>query len=91
MNLEKVITCKICQPKCHVVNTLALILKQYIYRQRCLKELVNFVQYKAIVRNMRNIEKYVAMKNDKLYLHERKWDCKIRIDVHAGNDNDDNS
>ncbi len=46
---------------------------QYIYASRCLKAIPNFNQLKAKILDMHNIEKYIAIKNDKMKKHQKKW------------------
>ena len=65
--------------KNHVVNFLCLIVKQYIYRQRCLDKKLSWFECKGIISQVENIEKYIAIKNGKLNIHNRKWTfCKPR-------------
>ena len=52
---------------------MCLITKQYIYRQRCFGKELNFRELKGVIRNVENIEKYIAEKNDKVKTHEKKW------------------
>ena len=56
-----------------ITNTICLITKQYIYRQRCQKKPINFIELKAIVWQMERIEKYTAIKNGNLSKHIAKW------------------
>ena len=62
--------------KNHVVNFMCLVTKQYIYSQRCLNKQLNFAELKGKFRNLQNIEKYIAIKNQRLLAHEKKWDEK---------------
>ena len=59
-----------------VVNFLCLIVKQYIYAQKCLGNELDFTTCKAILIRTQAIEKYIALKNDKLQIHAKKW-CNI--------------
>ena len=56
-----------------IVRFLCLIVKQYLYRQRCASKPINFTELKAHVRYLENIEKYVAIKNNRLSKHLQKW------------------
>ena len=56
-----------------LVNFIGLIAKQYIYRQKCLKQELSMRQLLGIIRNIERIEKYIASKNSKLTKHNRKW------------------
>ena len=64
--------------KKHVINTIGLFLKQYIYRQRCLKMPLNFTEFKKYINKIKNIERYIAIKNEKLSCHIRKWKGILR-------------
>ena len=55
------------------LNALGLAVKHYIYRQRCVKKNLVFNELKTILTNMQNMEKYIAIKNDKLTVHIKKW------------------
>ena len=57
----------------HVANFLCLVTKQYIYRQRCLSKDINFVGLKSIIIHVENMEKYIALKNNRFYVHLSKW------------------
>ena len=59
--------------KNHVANFLILVFKQYIYRQRCLNKDIIFHELINEIRTLERIEKYIAMKNGKLELHDKKW------------------
>ena len=74
----------IVRPKNHVVNFMCLILKQYIYRQRCFKKPLSFEELKMEFQRTENIEKYIAQKNDKMYRHEFKWNRKSENEPRTG-------
>ena len=63
----------ISQPAGHIKNFVCLIIKQYIYRQRCMNKNLSINDIKMIVLNLENIEKFNAVKNSKLQKHEQKW------------------
>ena len=73
VNGEVIVTNNFYSPKTHVVNTLGLILKQFIYVKRCLKEKLYFTQFTQYVAKIRAIEKYIAVKNQNLRLYYKKW------------------
>ena len=50
-----------------------LIGKQYVYRQRCLKEPIQFQALKAQIFHIESIEKYIAIKNNRLRVHQKNW------------------
>ena len=56
-----------------VNSTVVLIVKQYIYRQRCQGKPINNHEIKFIIWQHENLERYVATKNNKLHLHCAKW------------------
>ena len=51
--------------------------KQYIYRQRCFKRDINFNEFMNIVIQMKNSEKYIAIKNNKYDKFAKKWGINI--------------
>ena len=55
------------------INLLCLFTKQYIYKQRCLNKQISFAELGASFRNMEKIEKYIATKNGKTNIHNKKW------------------
>ena len=61
--------------KYRVVNFMCLIVKQYIYSQRCLKSNLNIFGLKRHISKIENLEKYIAIKNQKSCIHSRKWLC----------------
>ena len=58
--------------KC-IANTICLIVKQYIYKQRCLKKPVNWQDIKAVIWATENVERYIAIKNNNSIKHQKKW------------------
>ena len=57
----------------NVKNLITLITKQYIYAQRCLKRPLNFCELKTKILNQKNVELYIAKKNNQLVKHLAKW------------------
>ena len=57
----------------HVKNFVCLLVKQYIYRQRCLGEKLTNQQFREHVLKVQNMEKYIAIKNSKSGKHQKKW------------------
>ena len=57
----------------HVKNFVCLVVKQYIYRQRCLERELSVHELKCYIKKIRNIECYIATKNNKMSVHEKKW------------------
>ena len=66
-----VITSQICN--LNVVNFISICAKQYIYRQRCMKDNLQIVNFKLLIKKIESIEKYIAIKNGKLSIHLKKW------------------
>ena len=63
-----------CVPKAnHVANFLILVTKHYIYVQRCKKCSLSMYELKSIFNNIENVEKYIAIRNNKLVKHNKKW------------------
>ena len=71
---ETIITNRFCTPIGHVINAIGLFLKQYIYSKRCLKEPLIFGNFIRYIIKIKNIEKYIALKNDRLVTYVRKWE-----------------
>ena len=61
------------QRKTHVANFIWLLVKQFIYRQKCLKKEIDYPIVKAYIGKIENIEKYIAIKNDRFSVHNSKW------------------
>ena len=72
-------------PKRHIINTLGLFLKQYIYRNRCLDTRMSFENYNRYINKVKNIEKYIAIKNDKMSLYYAKWEPEKSMSNRFGN------
>ena len=67
----------ITQPKSHVLNFICLVTKQYIYSQRCLKKMPLFNILVNIINRVRNIEKFIAIKNNRQIRYYRKWTVNV--------------
>ena len=72
---RNVVLNSIAEPKYGIANFLCLVTKQFIYRCKCQNKKPHFPVWKEEVRKIENIEKYIAVKNKKLRIHERKWKC----------------
>ena len=72
-NPTAIILNKMVEGSHHIVNTICLIDKQYIYSQRCLKKEMDSVSVIARIRNVERIEKYIAVKNNRMEIHLKKW------------------
>ena len=56
-----------------IINFIVLLAKFYIYRQKWSKGNLNIKAFIRFVLNIEKIEKYIAIKNNKLYIHNKKW------------------
>ena len=61
------------QPKNHIKNTICLIVKQFIYKEKCAGRIPRSAPCKQYIRKIENNEKYYAVKNNKLDKHLKKW------------------
>ena len=66
----------IVESKCSIANFICLISKQYIYSQRCLKKELLWQELKGKIKSIERIERYIAVKNNKVHLHVKKWGRK---------------
>ena len=57
----------------NMINTILLIAKYYIYVKRCLKEDLRFIELTTMITQYKNIEAYIAKKNQKSKNHNQKW------------------
>ena len=71
--IQHIILNSIVQKRNHVANFICLLTKQYIYAQRCLKGQLVFNRLISHIKKVQSIEKYIAIKNDKLSKHMLKW------------------
>ena len=72
-NIDTVIANKLYENPGHVGNLICLLTKQYIYRNRCLSKSLDYYELKNHILTVKNMEKYIAMSNQKLSKHLRKW------------------
>ena len=56
-----------------LANFVCLLFKQYIYRQRCLQKDLSLHEFKSMVHKTENLEKYIAIKRNKINKHNNKW------------------
>ena len=73
VRVTNIIFNSIVQKKCHAINFICLITKQYIYRQKCQKNMLQPVELIRQIKNLESIEKYIAVKNNRLSTHRKKW------------------
>ena len=70
---------RLVEDKKDVCNFLCLIMKMFIYRQRCIKREVLFNHWLSYVKQIERIERYIAVNTKKLSLHEKKWQCNVGV------------
>ena len=70
---EAIVLNKIVKPARHAGNFLCLCTKQYIYSQKCLGKELNFYELSVRFKKLESMEKYIAVKNNKLSVHSKKW------------------
>ena len=89
MNIEcepsNLIMNRIVEKKNHVINFLCLITKYFIYSQRCQCRAIKFPALRMIFNSVENMEKYIAIKNNRLHIHYRKWVVRQPIEVNLQN------
>ena len=67
-----------------IVIFIVLMIKQYIYRQRCLKKELFSVSCTSLVQDLHDIEFYAAKHMNKLKTHYLKWSPiypKLYVDI----------
>ena len=74
LRAENIILNSIAPKKKNVLNFMCLIAKQYIYRCRCQAKELSFESLKREIRQIECIEKYIAIRNGKKQIHDRKWE-----------------
>ena len=60
----------------HLYNTIGLVAKQFVYRQRCQNLPLSIEHFKTLIRQIQSAEKYYAVKNEQLAKHKKKWSPK---------------
>ena len=73
LDVKRVILNRVVERKQHVANFVCLLTKYYIYSQKCLQKPISFQGLRRQIKSVENIEKYIATKNGKLNVHNRKW------------------
>ena len=73
LNTAAIIKNQICMPKGNIGNMICLITKQYVYQQKCLQGSIHFPCLKEVILKTQNMEKYIAIKNNRLSKHLKKW------------------
>ena len=60
----------------HVSNLMCLIMKQLIYRGKCLREHISFATFINELERVRQYELSMAIKTNRVQKHNRKWDVE---------------
>ena len=63
---------RIVQERDSIANFVFLIAKQYIYRQKCIGQSLLPTLFKAYLKNIERMEKYIGIKNKTLVKHVKK-------------------
>ena len=71
--VDTVIANKLVDDPTHLFNFLCLLMKQYIYRKRCMSQALSFKEYVNHVNTISNVKKFIATKNNHLSKHNKKW------------------
>ena len=66
------------------INFIIVIAKQYIYRQRCLNKSLNIREFEGIVFENKNVEKYYAVKCNRLAKYYNKWNESQIVNNNCG-------
>ena len=61
-----------------ISNAIVLFGKVFIYRMRCQEKEVKILTFKNWLKEIEQIEKFIALSKDKLSLHTNKWE-KIKM------------
>ena len=73
LNFKNIVFNRISSKVKSLNNFICLLLKNYIYVQRCKKQIPSVQAFLAFIRETEKIEKYNAIKNDMLIKHCNKW------------------
>ena len=87
INVKNVILNRIHHRPEHVVNFICLVAKQYIYRKRCENKELKGIELIQHILRLKNTEKYIAIKNNKMYKYDLKWANRSRDSNNIVQDN----
>ena len=74
VNLEMIVLNNFVSRLGNVINLLALILKQWIFRNKCANKIPVFKEYVYEIEYIEHIELFNTRKNNKLRIHNNKWE-----------------
>ena len=80
LNKQSVMSNRVGKGRNNVANTIVLIVKQLIYRQRCLKQPISSILCRKEVMLNKSIEKYYAIKDGKISKFIKKWAPSMDLD-----------
>ena len=66
--------------RCHLIQFINVVFKQYVYKQRCLKKRLSVNELCNTITNIEKTERYIACKSDRLIHHLRKWNFLDELD-----------
>ena len=69
-----------------LLGCIILVAVQYIYRNRCLKKQLSIHEFSREVNTTRNIEKYYAVKDNRIVKYFKKWDPVMYQELQAQNE-----
>ena len=81
---DTVISNKLVKSAGDVKNFICLAVKQYIYKQRCLKKSLNVNKLKIFIYNIQNIERYIDLNTDILEQIVMTKACSKQESIPAG-------
>ena len=79
VNTKAIMLNEITSKKGSIANLICLLAKHYIYSQKCLGKSITFPAFRMHLKHIESMEKYIAIKNNKLDKHNKKWVCSAQI------------
>ena len=73
ITVDTVVLNRIVENPRSVANFICLLVKHYLYAQKCLQKEPSIHQVKDKILQVERIEKYIAVKNNKILVHNTKW------------------
>ena len=73
LTYEMVVFNRVISPNMHFVNFIVLVTKQFIYRERCMKNVLSISNLRETILLYKNIKKYNASLSGKIYIFNCKW------------------
>ena len=85
LTFENIICNTIAKPIRNVKNLVCLLLKQFIYRQRCLGHDLSVYDFQRELTKTQHLEKYLACVNNNFTHYVRKWEGESFVDTYLTN------